>query len=104
MLKLELDYCNSDGRALPHSVFLGWDPDDRNKALWWIIHQRQRCPNCGTRPEVFDESRGGDLHAYVSEPHHCRGCEIMAQGQDWLDAHRKEVRRGTAMRLVPRED
>ncbi|HEX6668260.1 MAG TPA: hypothetical protein VF061_01805 [Gemmatimonadales bacterium] len=78
-------------------MFLGWDSDDRDKALWWLLHQRQACPSCGTRPDVFAE----DPHAYVAEPHHCRGCEIQAQGDEWLERHRKEVRRGTTMRLVP---
>jgi hypothetical protein len=99
-LKLELDYCVPKG--VPHSVFLGWDVDDRNKALWWVIHDRQRCPNCGTRPDEWNEAQGGDLHAYVAEPAHCRGCEVAAQGDEWFDRHRKEMRRGTTMRLVPR--
>lgn len=102
MLKLELDY--SVPKGIPHSVFLGWDIDDRNKALWWMIHERQRCSNCGTRAEEWDEAQGGDLHAYASQPHHCRGCQVMAQGDEWLDRYRKEVPRGTTMRLVPQRN
>jgi len=89
-------------RGIPHSVFLGWDVDDRNKALWWTIHQRQRCPNCGTMPDEWNEAQGGDLHAYAAEPLTCRGCEVAAQGDEWFEHHRKEMRRGTTMRLVPR--
>lgn len=99
MLRLELDYAVPKG--IPHSVFLGWDIDDRNKAIWWTIHQRQRCPNCGTRPDEWDEGQGGDLNAYTAEPHACRGCQVMAQGDEWLEHHRKEVPRGTTIRLVP---
>lgn len=94
-----MEYCGP--RGIPHSVFLGWDADDRDKALWWMIHQRQTCPGCGTRPKEFDEEAGGDLHAYVAEPYFCRGCEIKAQGDEWFDRHQKEMRRGTSMRLVP---
>ena len=98
-VRLELDYCVP--RGIPHSVFLGWDRDDRDKALWWLIHQRQTCSACGTRPEQWDEAQGGDLHAYAAEPYHCRGCEVMAQGEEWFGRHQKEMRRGTSMRLVP---
>lgn len=94
-----MDYCGP--RGIPHSVFLGWDADDRDKAIWWMIYQRQTCPSCGTRRAEFDEDAGGDLHAYIAEPYHCRGCEIKAQGDEWFDRHHKEMRRGTAMRLVP---
>lgn len=99
MLKLELDYCVPKG--LPHSMFLGWDVDDRDKAIWWMIHQRQRCSECGTMPDEWNEARGGDLYAYVSQPHHCRGCEVAAQGNEQLERNRKSYRRGTTMRLVP---
>jgi hypothetical protein len=101
---LELEYCNSDGRQLPHSVFLGWDLDDRDKALWWLIHKRQACPNCGTRPDEWDEDRGGDMHAYEAQPYHCRGCEVQAQGEEWFEKHRTQMRRGTSMRLRRAEE
>jgi hypothetical protein len=87
-------------RGIPHSVFLAWDADDRDKALWWLIHQRGTCPTCGTRPEEWDEDQGGDLHAYVAEPHQCRGCEVLAQGEEWFEQNRKQLRRGTTMRLM----
>lgn len=96
-------------RGIPHSVFLGrvvapgepvWLDADRDKAVWWLIHQRQACPECGTRAEEWSD----DPDAYVPEPHHCRGCEVAAQGQDWLEKHRKSHRRGTTMRLTRRVD
>jgi hypothetical protein len=91
-------------RGIPHSVFLGrvvgpgepqWLDADRDKAIWWMIHQRQACPECGTRPDEWAD----DPDAYVPEPHHCRGCEVAAQGEDYLERHRKKYRRGTTMRL-----
>lgn len=99
-VKLELDYCVP--RGIPHSTFLTWDRDDRDKALWWLIHQRQACSSCGTRPDAWDEANGGDRNAYVAEPHFCRGCQVAARGDEWLERHRKQVPRGTTMRLVPR--
>jgi hypothetical protein len=65
-------YCGP--RALPHSEFLAWRRSDRDKALWWVIHERQRCQSCGTRPEEWNPKQGGDLHAYTAEAVHCRGC------------------------------
>jgi hypothetical protein len=99
-----MEYCGKFG--IPHSVFLGrvvgpgepqWLDADRNKATWWMIHQQSTCPECGTRPDEWK----GDPHAYVPEQHHCRGCEVMAQGQADLERmyKGKQVRRGTTMRL-----
>jgi hypothetical protein len=102
-----MEYCGKFG--IPHSVFLGrvvgpsdplWLDADRDKAVWWLIHQRQACPECGTRAEEWVD----DDHAYTSEPHHCRGCEIAAQGEDRLQKNPKAYRRGTTMRLVRRGD
>jgi hypothetical protein len=103
-----MEYCGP--RGIPHSIFLGrvvgpgspqWTVDDRDKALWWMIHDREKCPNCGTRHEEFDPEQGGDLHAYEWKYTHCRGCEILAQGQDSLEKNRKNgsLRRGTSIRL-----
>ena len=41
------------------------------------------------------------MHAYVAEPYFCRGCQVSAQGEEWLERHREKVPRGTTMRLVP---
>jgi hypothetical protein len=102
-----MEYCGP--RGIPHSMFLGretgpqWTDDDREKALWWLIHDREKCPNCGTRPDEFDPEEGGDPHAYEWHSSHCRGCEIRAQGDDWLARGQKqgELRRGTSIRIRP---
>jgi hypothetical protein len=91
-------------RGIPHSHFLGgplqWTELDREKALWWLIHDRQRCPHCGTRPDEWDEKAGGDRHAYRAEPHHCRGCEVKAGADEDFEKHRKEYPRGSSVRLM----
>lgn len=96
-----MGYCGP--RGIPHSHFLGgpprWDPDDRDKALAWHLHELERCPSCGTRPEEWDPERGGDRNAYVGEARHCRGCEVKAQADDELEHHRSEYPRGTDMVL-----
>lgn len=94
-------------RGIPHSVFLGravglgepaWLDADRDKAIWWLIHQRLTCSNCGTRAEEWQD----DDHAYVPEAHFCRGCEVKARADDEFERHRKQYRRGTTIQLVPR--
>ena len=96
-----MGYCAP--RGIPHSWFLGgpyrWEPDDREKALAWHLHELERCPSCGTRPAEWDPRQGGDLHAYESQPHHCRGCEVKAGGDEEFEKTRARHRRGTTMTL-----
>jgi hypothetical protein len=102
-----MDYCAP--RGIPHSVFLGrvvgpgepvWLGADRDKALWWLIHDRQTCRGCGTRPEEWED----DLHAYVAAPHHCRGCEVRAAADEQFEKQSTQHRRGTSMRLRRRRE
>lgn len=79
-LALELDVCAAYG--IRHSEFLSWDDDDRDKAIWHHIWQRQTCRTCGTREEEWDESRGGHRYAYVAEKRRCRGCEMREAAQE----------------------
>lgn len=69
---------------IPHSTFLDWDEDDREKAIWWMIRQKETCPRCGTRDREWDETVGGDRNAYGAEVRRCRGCEVkeMAEAAD----------------------
>jgi len=65
-----------------HSQFLAADPSDRDKAIWWLIRQRQACPDCGTREAEWDPLAGGDRHAYGAEMYRCRGCEVLQMAQE----------------------
>lgn len=67
---------------VPHSEFLGWDTDDRAKALAWHIRQAQTCSRCGTRPDEWDPNRGGRRHAYVGEIHECAGCVVKERTEE----------------------
>lgn len=79
-----MEYCGP--RGIPHSHFLGgplaWTQDDRDKAVWWEIHRRESCPECGTRPDEWDPGKGGHDKAYVTELHRCWGCAEKAKAQD----------------------
>lgn len=68
--------------------------------MWWLIHQRQTCPNCGTRPEEWKD----DKDAYVPEARHCRGCEVKARADEDFERNRKKYRRGTTIQLRRRVD
>jgi len=67
--------------GIRHSEFAGWSRDDRDKALWWEIHRRDTCPNCGTRADEWDPQLGGDDFAYRGELRKCWGCETKASAE-----------------------
>lgn len=51
-----MEYCGP--RALPHSTFLNWDPLDQDKALAWVLRERQKCPGCSTNPADWKAEDG----------------------------------------------
>ena len=61
-----------------HSDFLARSQDDRDKAIWAWLRERQTCPECGTRPDEWDPTNGGDRHAYLAQVDVCRGCQAVA--------------------------
>lgn len=75
-----MDYCAP--RGIPHSTFLTWDDDDQDKALAWSRLERTTCTRCHTRPEEWDEDRGGSRDAYFVDVHTCPGClELETNGR-----------------------
>lgn len=85
---------------LPHSAFLAWSKDDRDKAIWQYVRERQRCRGCGTRPAEWSAEQGGDRNAYVAAVDRCPGCEVLEIKRDNLDA--KKMGAGIAVKLVRR--
>jgi hypothetical protein len=79
-----MQYCAPQG--IPHSQFLAWAAEDRDKALWWLIHDRQTCKQCGTRPDEWDPDLGGSKDAYRwrVEPK-CPGCAVLEVGEKRRD-------------------
>lgn len=70
---------------VPHSEFLSWSADDRDKAIWAWLRERTTCPQCGTRAEEWNPAQGGHHRAYLAEVQVCRGCQAIAQRSDALD-------------------
>lgn len=89
--------CASYGIA--HSAFLGWDADDRDKAIWWLLREADRCRRCGTRGEEWNEDAGGDRKAYEARVHVCPGCQVKQSTEDQL--RKDDWGAGTYVALVP---
>jgi hypothetical protein len=77
-------------------VFLEWDEGDREKALTFKYDQQVTCSSCGTRPEEWDPTAGGNRFAYVSKQHYCHGCDLLAQERENV----REDAKGVTVYLV----
>lgn len=86
---------------VPHSVFLDWGQSDRDKAIWWLIREREACPSCGTRKAEWDEAQGGDRNAYIARKMRCRGCEVREQAEASID--REQDGKGVHVELQRRK-
>lgn len=87
-----MSFCNEKG--IPHSVFLEWDPEDRAKALAFIIEAGSRCTMCGTAPWEWEENK----FAYTPVEEFCKGCY---QKSVFQDTETNKTLPGTNVRLVP---
>jgi hypothetical protein len=57
---------------LPHSVLLGWDPEDRAKLIAHLLEQAGRCQLCGTSAWEWEQ----DPYAYAPGQDTCKGCYV----------------------------
>lgn len=86
---------------LPHSGFLAWSKDDRDKAIWEYVRSVEKCPSCGTRDAEWSEADGGHRDAYRAEKARCRGCEVLEYARETVDEKRDG--KGVQIRLVHTE-
>lgn len=98
-------YCGP--RGIPWSVFMSWAGEDRDAALWWLIHDRQTCQQCGTRPDEWNPEQGGSRDAFrwkVEEQ--CPGCAVLDVGQRRLETGQKGNRysKGAQVVLIRKEE
>jgi hypothetical protein len=84
---------------ISHSEFLRWDEYDQQKAIAQLVRERTTCPHCSTRPEEWDESRGGHRRAYYAIERKCLGCKELQQKRDSIST----PDRGSHIVLVPNE-
>jgi hypothetical protein len=99
-LARELAYCVPLG--LPHSVFLGWDPDDQDKALAWGAQEQAKCQRCRTDPAEWDPKLGGSRTAYIVEDRRCLGCELLDMAS--RDLSKQQDTAGIHLGLVPNDE
>ena len=57
----------------------------------WMMEQRLKCPDCGTRRDETDPEYGGDMHAYHALGFVCMGCKNVEQ--TFADARIKQGKR-----------
>ena len=89
----ELSYCVPLG--LPHSQFLAWPEDDRDKALAYNREMASVCKGCGTRQSEW----AADADAYIGDFFTCDGCARMEGERDNVG----EGAKGVHIRLLPAE-
>lgn len=63
---------------------------------------RQTCRGCGTRPDEWSPSQGGDRHAYKAEVRVCAGCEERERGEADLNDPARKAMRGKQLVMVRR--
>lgn len=74
-----MEYCGP--RGIPHDGFLEWSRSSRDKALWWLMRDRQKCGECHTRAEEWDPKQGGHRRAYKAAIVDCEGCIVVERTQ-----------------------
>jgi len=91
-------YCNQHG--IPHSVFLDWEPDDRQKAIAYLFEEGERCGMCGTADwewtQVGDDGVQRPLRSYHPVGHFCMGCYLKS-----ITSEENSNEPGVTVRLVP---
>jgi len=86
-----MSFCNDKG--IPHSKFLRWDPEDRSKAMAFLLESGMRCTMCGTGAWEWEENK----FAYTAVDEFCQGCY---QKSIFSDTQGSSLP-GTNVRLVP---
>jgi hypothetical protein len=97
-LQIELEVCHD--YKIPHSEFLSWSQDDRDKAIWMHVRNKQTCGRCGTRAEEWDPEQGGHRHAYLAQADVCRGCQALEARENAMT----DEQRGAGVHIVLRRN
>lgn len=83
-------------RGIPHSEFLTWDLEDRDKVLAHLLEEGERCNQCGTKGAEW----AADRYAYVPETHMCLGCYLVDAAHDQIRDPQGKTMPGTSVRLA----
>jgi len=86
-----MSYCHE--KAIPHSVFLEWEPEDRAKVLAYIMESNERCTLCGTAGWEWKDNK----FAFTAVEEFCPGCYMKAIFSEQQGSSLP----GTNVKLVP---
>lgn len=81
-----------------------WTEEDQEKAIVWMMEQKLKCPDCGTRQEESDPKLGGDLNAYYVERYTCITCKNLEDAytdERKASGKKHRIRPGFKVRLIP---
>jgi hypothetical protein len=82
-----------------------WTDEDQEKAIVWLIDQRLKCPDCGTREDEWDPKQGGVLNAYHVHRFTCINCKNIedeyADSRFTSGKKKGSLPAGFKIRLVP---
>lgn len=71
----------------------------------WLLDEKTKCPDCGTRREEWDPTRGGSMYAYHPSAYICLPCQNVEN--EYVDRRIKDGKRkgqlpaGLKVRLIP---
>lgn len=70
---------------------MAWDPEDQDKAIFWLSSQNEKCPSCNTIQDDWLDEEGipYDPPPYELESKRCIGCKTMAEAQDELTKNKE---------------
>ena len=86
-----MSYCHD--KAIPHSEFLDWDPEDRAKVIAFILESTERCSLCGTAEWEWKANK----HAFTAVDHFCPGCYMKSIYSETVGSSLP----GTNVKLIP---
>lgn len=86
-----------------HSEFLALSQDDRDKAIWEYLEDRNTCQHCGTRSEEWYDDTGKYRAAYVADLTECEGCVVKLRGEAEAEQELRDFR-GSRVVLVRNQE
>lgn len=80
-----MDYCGPLG--IPHSAFLAWKDEDRDKAISHMLWKRKFCQRCGTDPSEWLDEEGKFMEPppFEAVTIMCGGCATLEEARAAMD-------------------
>lgn len=87
---MEMSFCTE--RGIPHSEFLSWSIEDREKTMAFLLEQSLTCMMCGTAEWQWEENK----FAFMPVENWCKGCYLKS-----VSSEEAGTAPGTTIALVP---